>query len=82
MNKLFTALLVTSITLAASAAMAKGGNPKNNGNYDINNDDITPLFVWREGRLVKNPEYLSERRSSKENSAVAARESEASKQYE
>ncbi|MNH04421.1 hypothetical protein D3C81_427140 [compost metagenome] len=82
MKMTFSALFFVAIALAPSAVMAKGGNPKNNGNYDIQNENITPLYVWEEGRLVKNPQYFIERRSTKEDNSVAARERDESTQYD
>ncbi|MBM3104073.1 hypothetical protein IIE18_02945 [Pseudomonas sp. V1] len=82
MNTLVNALLVASIALGSSAVMAKGGNPYNNGNYDLKKINTTPLFVWRNGKLVKNPQYAIERSTTLKQRQDAARASDDSKQTE
>ncbi|MNJ18461.1 hypothetical protein D3C77_127620 [compost metagenome] len=82
MNKLVSALLVAGIALGSSAVMAKGGNPHNNGNYDLKNIDATPLFVWRNGKLVKNPQYAIERSNALEERQDDSRAKDDSTQYE
>ncbi|MDD2056905.1 hypothetical protein N5D52_13170 [Pseudomonas sp. GD03860] len=83
MNKLVvTALIVATIALASPAIMAKGGNPHNNGNYDLKKIDTTPLLVWRNGKLVKNPAYAIERSNAQDQSRQASRASEEGMQDE
>lgn len=82
MNKLATTLLAASIALGSNAVMAKGGNPHNNGNYDLKHVNTTPLLVWRDGKLVKNPQYAIERNNAKEQRQEASLASDDSTQYE
>lgn len=82
MNRLVITVMVAGIALGSSAVMAKGGNPHNNGNYDLKHVDTTPLLVWRDGKLVKNPQHAFERNDTHEQRREVSRASDDSTQYE
>ncbi|MNJ45534.1 hypothetical protein D3C77_406340 [compost metagenome] len=82
MRKIASTLVVITLALAATAVSAKGGNPKNNGNYDLNNVSTTPLYVWSNGKLVKNPQFAIERSTVKERNQEAISATDDVKQYE
>ncbi|MCF4977084.1 hypothetical protein AO268_17120 [Pseudomonas sp. ICMP 8385] len=82
MKKLVAALIVANIALGSTAVMATGGNPYNNGHYELMNKDTTPMLVWRNGKLVKNPEYAIERSNAQESRQNVPPTSDGSKQDE
>lgn len=60
MNKFIIAFAFVSLTIAGTANAGHGGdgggNPKNNGNWDTASaaSQLEPLFVWKDGKLVRN----------------------------
>lgn len=62
MFKFFTKILAVTLVLSASTAMAQGGgngsgNPKNDDFYK-NKPNPTPIMIWKDGHLIKNPAYF------------------------
>jgi hypothetical protein len=59
MFKVFTKVLAVTLVLS-TPVMAQGsgsGNPKNDGFYN-NKPNPTPVMIWKDGHLVRNPVYF------------------------
>jgi hypothetical protein len=58
--KKYTILLILSLSpmFAVNAFAGNGsGNPKNDS-YSTIKPNPTPIMIWKDGHLVKNPEYF------------------------
>lgn len=58
--KKYTLLLILSFSsiFAVNAFAGNGsGNPKNDS-YNTTKPNPTPIMIWKDGHLVKNPEYF------------------------
>lgn len=54
-----TMIMLTALTTVGAFAQGNGsGNPKNDP-YNTMQRDITPRFVWKDGKLVGNPAYIT-----------------------
>ncbi|WP_146117347.1 MULTISPECIES: hypothetical protein [Pseudomonas] len=82
MKRMMSRVFFVGVALASGAVQATGGNPKNNGNYDMDNEALTPRYVWDDGRLVSNPKYAEERRRAQERTSQVPRANDESTLYE
>lgn len=65
--KKITAMLCVFFMAIASNVYAEGtgsGNPKNDPLYHVKFDK-TPRMIWKDGKLVTNPEYSNKAKTAK-----------------
>lgn len=64
MRKIISSVLVACAVVSLGAYAGNGsGNPKNDLGYSAKYDKI-PHYIWKDGKLVKNPNYINAKKQS------------------